>query len=623
MTPNPKTTIEDLFSVFDLALFEQLRDGVFEAVGALPEWLDAPAGPIDLADRFPMLEVFAPDWREGVSESDVWTEPDPAGGDEMYLQAVASTCEGRRFLALRRLPEALFTYQQLAHDFELAKEKVERLSRELEVKRLEAERATQAKSDFLATMSHEIRTPLNSIIGMADVLSQTPLTKDQQKYVEIFQRNGVALLNLINDILDLSKVEARHIELENAELDLSDVVVRAMEVVEVRAKAKGLWLRHSIAHGLPRYYLGDPNRLRQVIINLLGNSIKFTEQGGLEVSVEQDPEDAAPGRLRFAIKDTGIGIPKDKLGLIFESFTQADASTTRRYGGTGLGLTISKQLVELMNGRIQVESTVGTGSTFYFTAQLAVHPEQSERASSAQVVVPAAELESRAAGLRILLADDSDDNRTLILQYLRRTGGRIDTAENGQIAVDLFRRGSYDAVLMDIEMPVMDGYRAVREIRRIEKDTGAAPTPVLALTAHAFPGMAAQGHAAGFTEMLTKPIRQTALLTALASYGAAERVAVEQGMEDIVPGYLDKRRADVAVYRAAQEIGDFESIARLAHKMKGTGGGYGFEKLTELGGAIEAAAKERDALAVAINLNEFARYIASVRLEYPQRNAIE
>jgi signal transduction histidine kinase/CheY-like chemotaxis protein/HPt (histidine-containing phosphotransfer) domain-containing protein len=643
MTPTPKTTIENLFAGLDLAVFERLANGWFQALGATPAWLSMPAGPVDLADLFPMLEIFLPEceagWENNASpsvQSDIWTEPDPSGG-ENYLQAVAAAAGGRRFVVLRRLPQALFTYQQLAHDVELANVKIERLSRELELKRREAERATQAKSDFLAAMSHEIRTPLNSIIGMADVLSQTRLTVDQQKYVEIFQRNGVALLNLINDILDLSKVEAGHVELEATEVDAGEVVMRAMEVVEVRAKAKGLWLRHSIAEGLPRYFVGDPNRLRQVIINLLGNSIKFTESGGLQVTVEQDPESSVPGHLRFAITDTGIGIPSEKLGLIFESFTQVDASTTRKYGGTGLGLTISKQLVELMNGRIWVESELGSGSTFFFTAQLGVHEDQSPRAAVERpAAVSTAELEARASGLRILLVDDSDDNRVLIIQYLGKTNARIDTAENGKIAVERFRKNDYDVVLMDVEMPVMDGYQAVREIRRIEQETGAVATPVLALTAHAFAEMAMKGFEAGFTELLTKPIRQAALLAALAKYGTAPvslvtesivpepelphsslRVRVEEGMEDVVPGYLEKRRAEVPLYREALSAADFPTISRLAHKMKGTGTGYGFERLTELGATLETAARAGDAASVTKALDEFALYVTTVELEYP------
>jgi signal transduction histidine kinase/DNA-binding NarL/FixJ family response regulator len=629
MTPNPTTT-EDLFAPCGLAVFEQRDDGLFRPVSTLPEWLAVGPGPVDLAELFPFLEIFLPDcedaWQSGIpARSDIWTEQDPRGG-EIYLQAVAARAGERRYIALRSLPEGLFRYQQMAHVCEMQRDDIARIGRELEMKKLEAERATKAKSDFLATMSHEIRTPLNAIIGMADVLSASPLTAEQQRCVEIFQRNGVALLNLINDILDLSKVESGHVELEATELDLHEVLARAIEVVEVRTRAKGLWLRQEIAPGVPRYLIGDPNRLRQIIINLLGNSIKFTEQGGIGVRVERDPAGEGPGDLRFAIVDTGIGIPAEKLGLIFESFTQADSSTTRKYGGTGLGLTISRQLVELMNGRIWVESEVGVGSTFFFTVRFQVPADQSER-GGAQALraarISLSELEAAASGLRILLVDDSDDNRVLILAYLRRVSCAIEVAEDGKQAVERFGERKYDVVLMDVEMPGMDGYEATREIRRIEQKTGASPTPVLALTAHAFAEMASKGAAAGFTESLTKPIRQTTLLEALLRHtGPREsrpspaRITVEQGMEDIVPAYLEKRQADIPIYRASLEAGDFEAIRKMAHKMRGTGGGYGFPRLTEIGEAIEEAAGTADAESIRRNLEEFADYLETVELEY-------
>src|SRR5580658_7256876 len=619
---------EDLFAALDLAMFERRADGLFEPVGRMPAWMPLSTSPVDLNDLFPVLEFFASEWEtKWEGESDIWTYSDPRGG-ELHLVGVATTLADRRFIALKSLPGQA-TYQQLFHDVEISKEKVEKLTRQLEIKKQEAERATQAKSDFLATMSHEIRTPLNAIIGMADVLSATPLSSDQQKCVDVFQRNGVSLLNLINDILDLSKVEAGRVDLEATEMDLREVIARAMEVVEVRATAKALSLRQVIAPGVPLQLIGDPHRLRQIIINLLGNSIKFTDQGGLEVRVDLDPDDTRPGRLRFGISDTGIGIPQDKLGLIFESFSQADSSTTRKYGGTGLGLAISKQLVELMDGRIWVESQLGVGSVFFFTAGFQVQANQSAKEKKTQAAsAPVADLESQVAGLRILLADDSDDNRYLIRSYLKRSQVGIEIAENGEIAARKFREGHYDVVLMDVEMPVMDGYQATAEIRRFEKETGSPATPVLALTAHAFAEMAVRGMEAGFTALLTKPIRKVTLLEALVEHGskqsaggrtasavlepevpaASEKnlIQVEEGMEDVVPGYLAKRRADVPVYAAALAKDDFESIRQLAHKMKGTGSGYGFPVLTELGGALEQAAMDKDSARIRESLNRLA-----------------
>ncbi len=627
--------LENLPAALGLAAFEQTASGLYRAVGAAPYWLrlgeDAGAE-IDLAERFPLLELFFSDcasvFETGTPahlDSDVWEEDD-ADGSTRWLQATAMKLGRRRLVALKSLPRERFTYQQLYHDFQLAEEEALRLKQV-------AERATRAKSDFLATMSHEIRTPLNAIIGMADVLSSTPLTPEQQKCVEIFQRNGVGLLNLINDILDLSKVESGKVELEMAPFDLREVISRAMEVIDGRAKAKGLGLEQHIAAGVPVYLTGDPNRLRQVIINLLGNSIKFTEQGRLEVRVEQDPEDARPGCLRFAVADTGIGIPEEKLGAVFESFTQADSSTTRKYGGTGLGLTISRQLVELMGGRIWVESEVGVGSTFFFTVKLGVQEDQSARAA-----VPAEARLSKAApeGLRILLADDAGDNRFLILSYLKQSNCPIEIAINGREAVDKFRAGRFDVVLMDVEMPVMDGYAATREIRRHEREAGMAATPVVALTAHAFADMAEKSREAGFTAHLTKPIRKATLLGVLAGYSGAPRaveeppappadepadglvVRVEQDMADVVPAYLDKRRKDIEAYRRALEDGDFEALRMMGHKMKGTGGGYGFPVLTEIGGAIEQAALRKDAGSIAVDVDRLAWYVDNVKLVYVQ-----
>ncbi len=669
MNPKPmKTTDESGWSglpaLLDLAIFEQLPDARFRPVGRLPKWWPLPVerggeDSIDLTEHFPLLELFLaecePAWEPTTGlklESDIWSEPGPQS-DELYLQAVAACSGGRRLIVLRSLPVALFTYQQLAHDLELEKERVERMSRELievnrelDVKRQEADRATRAKSDFLATMSHEIRTPLNAIIGMADVLSGTTLTREQQRCVDVFQRNGVGLLNLINDILDLSKVESGKVELEETPFDLIDVIARAIEVVEVRASSKGLTLRQTIAPGVPVFLVGDPNRLRQIIINLLGNSIKFTEHGGLEVRVEPEPADSRPGSFRFAVSDTGIGIPPDKVDQIFESFTQVDSSTTRKYGGTGLGLTISKQLVELMGGRIWVESTLGKGSTFFFTARLRVQDNQSQRSDAKATNTAVAPL-TIPSGLRILLADDSEDNRFLILSYLNKANAGIDIAENGEIAARMFRSSHYDLVLMDVEMPVMDGYAATQEIRRFERETGAQPTPVLALTAHAFADMAEKSLAAGFTGHLTKPIRKVTLLEAVAGYASGVgadrlsspalvegsqsassdapargleriRIAVEPGMEDVVPSYLDKRRKEVPQYRQALANQDFDAIRMLGHKMKGTGAGYGFAELTAIGAALEQAALRADVPAILAKVEDLARYVEGVELEYPK-----
>jgi signal transduction histidine kinase/DNA-binding response OmpR family regulator len=510
---------------------------------------------------------------------------------------------------------------------------------ELREAKMEAERANRAKSQFLANMSHEIRTPLNAVIGMADVLASSPLTPWQKKCVEVSQRNGIGLLNLINDILDLAKVESGRVELEAIGYDLREVVAEAMEAIEAKASAKGLWLRRTIHPNVPVYRIGDPNRLRQVLMNLLGNALKFTHNGGLEVHVETDAGSDSPAMLRFAVCDTGIGIEPDKVDAVFESFTQADASTTRVYGGTGLGLTISRQLVELMGGRLWLESKVGVGSTFFFTARTGVQESQAERGEK-KLQKPTEELERRIAGMRILVADDSEDNRFLVKAYLNGIECSLDFAENGAEAVELFRRNRYDIVLMDGEMPVMDGITAVREIRRIESGNplhgeATRSTPIFAFTAHAFADRAALAFDAGYTRMLTKPLRRVTLLESLAKYGRTpeprgamaagadddghERIVLETNMvepnmvesniRDAVPGYLEKRRLDLASCRRALAAGNLTLIAGIGHKIRGTGAGYGFPLLTEIGGRMEAAARHGNTDELKVAIDELASWL--------------
>jgi CheY-like chemotaxis protein/HPt (histidine-containing phosphotransfer) domain-containing protein len=379
-------------------------------------------------------------------------------------------------------------------------------------------------------------------------------------------------------------------------------------MVAVRAQEKGLALVCDVAPNVPTELVGDPTRLRQVLLNLLGNAIKFTEAGEVALRVTPDADSPAPGALRFTISDSGIGIPGEKLGAVFERFTQADSSTTRRYGGSGLGLTISKRLVELMGGRIWVESRVGQGSVFSFAVPLEIWEGATRRAAVQVGTGP----EPPLPALHVLLVEDSPDNRTITVAYLQDTPYRVDIAENGAVACDKFIAGQYDLVLMDRQMPVMDGLTATRAIREWEQANHRRPTPIIALTASALKGDQEKCMAAGCTAYLTKPIKQEVLLQAIREHsqvtpdGLQPRSAPEPSRQDaifvraiprfadLMPGFLQNRRQDVIAMLAALDRGDFETVESLGHGMKGSGGNYGFQAITDIGAGLEQAASSAD-----------------------------
>jgi len=520
--------------------------------------------------------------------------------------------------------------------------------------------ASHAKSEFLSSMSHEIRTPMNAILGMADLLSETALSVEQQRYLEVMRDNGGSLLELINSILELAKIESGRLQVEKMEFDLADLIDKTLASFAIRAHSKGLELAARIAPGVPQHLMGDRLRLRQVLVNLVGNALKFTECGEVVLLVENDPLASDLGSLKFTVSDTGIGIPADKLDAIFNNFTQVDSSTTRKYGGTGLGLAIVRRLVGLMNGKIWVESEVGKGSKFIFTMSfelalktisakpnllpdlkglrvLIVDDSATNREIAREMVVSIgaivdeaesgpealaavraawdqarpfklilldmrmpdmdglevalrvrrelqdaaplilmlssddltpqltrlqearldaylvkpitrrelfdaiarvlAEAKNSAGGrkpsvkgkaaaansievppARILVAEDSPDNRLLISAYLKNTQCRLDFAENGQIAVEKFTSNSYDLVLMDIQMPIMDGHAATRTIRTWEREHDAGHTNIIALTASALDAEEARTLEAGCDAHVAKPVKKATLLKAIRRY---------------------------------------------------------------------------------------------------------
>lgn len=387
--------------------------------------------------------------------------------------------------------------------------------RELSEAKRKATLATKAKTEFLANMSHEIRTPLNAIIGMTDLLAETPLALDQEKYVRVCRKAGSSLLNIVNDVLDISKIEAGQIVIEREEFDLHEVLAGTFEVMSIRAGEKGLSLTSAIEQQTPRKLKSDPKRIKQIVSNLLANAIKFTDFGGVSVQVSWTDLDAAAGQLNIFVKDTGIGIAETQRSAIFEKFTQADASATRRRGGTGLGLAICRKLVDLMGGSIELLTSSQNGSEFKVTIPAMRGADQKPMASvSVRKEVPKA-TRSSLEGLKILLVEDSPDNRALVLAYLRDCPVKVEIAENGQEACEKFRLSRYDLILMDMQMPILDGYSATRQIRVSEAIDDRLKTPIVALTAHALNEEIKKCLDAGCDGHLAKPVRKAQLIDAI------------------------------------------------------------------------------------------------------------
>ncbi|OGR40249.1 MAG: hypothetical protein A2051_08880 [Desulfovibrionales bacterium GWA2_65_9] len=503
-----------------------------------------------------------------------------------------------------------------------------RLERELLAAKEAAEKASRAKSDFLAKMSHEIRTPLNAVLGFSELAEMAATPEERGRSLAALRDSGRELLALVNDILDLSRVESGNISLERIPFDLRQLVKSAVEPLAMEAERKGLRLTVEIGQDVPVSVCGDPTRLRQILVNLATNAVKFTPEGVVEITLETVGPDSPPRaksptgalmggvQLLLCVKDTGIGIPEDVQHLVFEKFTQADSSTSRKYGGTGLGLAVCRQLARFMGGDIWLNSEPGAGSTFFVTLPFARAEAPAEQQAPAKSLEPSAQVRP----LHILLAEDTPANTVIAQAFLRRLGHTNRHAASGQEALEFLRHESFDLVLMDVEMPVMDGLEATRQLRAGEAGELNRFVPVLAMTAHALAAFREKCAEAGMSGFVPKPVSFRDLAEILAGQSASMPGARPEDPPRIRPDLVDlrsalgmlgghrelfievmdiflaelpaKRQTLTAALEQALKQNDPTALRLVAHSLKSSCASVGAGSASRAAGNLEDAAKD-------------------------------
>ena len=595
--------VEDGSFTFLNAAFERLTGWARE------DWIGKPFTSLSHRDDVPRAVAH-------IHQAILGEQPPPfelrircrTGGDKSCEFVATPHRDGPRTVRILGIARDITDRQRVEMDLRAAKEA--------------AESASQAKSEFLANMSHEIRTPMNGLIGMTGLLLDTPLDPQQLEYVETIRSSGETLLTLINDILDFSKIESGRLELEYQPFDLRRCVTGSLDLVAAKAAEKSLDLHFNVADDCPDLVVGDVTRVRQILVNLLSNSVKFTEAGQVEVRVTCEPSHEGGLVLEIAVHDSGVGISSDRLDQIFESFSQADASTTRKFGGTGLGLTISKRLAELMGGTLWVDSILDQGSSFHFTVPVRVADDTAELQRPKRPVIrrgtPRGSLASRLP-LKILVADDNVINQKVARLLLENLGYRSDLVANGLEVLDALDRQSYDVMLMDVQMPELDGLEATRRIRA--RHLGEKGPRIIAVTAGAMRGDREKCLAAGMNDYISKPVQAEELRAALERVGGLEAEVVEEPegesrsrakaegidlavirnlhrlrpkmLDELVASFLSTAGHRVSAILRAVERADDTALQSTAHSLKGSSGTLGAGRMSEICADLEMRGRMR------------------------------
>jgi PAS domain S-box-containing protein len=529
-----------------------------------------------------------------------------------------------------------------------------------------AESANRAKSLFLASMSHEVRTPLNAIIGMTELVLDQPLSADQRRCLDVVKSSASALQHLMNDLLDLSRIEAERIEIEEVAFSPREVIDHVIQVVHLHAEEKGLQLRSFIQTSLPERLVGDPNRLRQVLLNLVSNAIKYTHQGSVTVTLSATVDQRRQrAQLEFSVRDTGVGVTQSDMERIFERFFRSERPEVFNAGGVGLGLSIARSLVELMGGKIYVQSVVGKGSEFFVDLTLPITTEMHRPASGllGHVMQPDVLRKLAFQGtdrtVRVLLVEDHAPNRMLMESILGIAGYTVTSAHDGADAVARVREHVFHLILMDIQMPVLDGFAAAQQIRDLEAKLGLPRTPIIALTAHAMQGFRERCLESGMDDYLPKPIDRPRLLSTLATWTATpdkppskapdkppskaadptldlpqakppsktpDKAAdptpdkapppsthnIDEDILALIPNFISRCLEDVAAMKDALAQRHFTIIQRHAHNIKGAGTPFGFPEITNIGRGLEGAVKQQNTSRIQLLIQELETFVQAI-----------